>query len=247
MTNIQALAKQVKYDMFIFFREPFFALPILLLPAAFFGLYASMFVKQGADIQTFGTYIPMYILLISFLTVFFNIGTQYVTDKELGVIKRFMISPMKIYNIIASYIIRGVIISILGYIEMMFMAHFVFHIPLSNNMPMFFLIFIVIVGIMLLFSIALHGFFKNSRQVIPFTIIMFQYVLFASGMMFPVDQMAKPLRILVYMNPIYHMNHVLTNIWYAKVVDLGNVLALAVTVVICLGMLKIQKGFKTDK
>lgn len=31
----KVLTKQVKYDLIIFFREPFFALPILLLPGCF--------------------------------------------------------------------------------------------------------------------------------------------------------------------------------------------------------------------
>ena len=96
----KVLTKQVKYDLIIFFREPFFALPILLLPGVFFVLYAGMYARNGMDVDTFGGYIPMYMLLISFLTVFFNIGTQYVTDREIGIIKRLIMSPIKIYNVI---------------------------------------------------------------------------------------------------------------------------------------------------
>ena len=243
----KVLTKQVKYDLIIFFREPFFALPILLLPGVFFVLYAGMYARNGMDVDTFGGYIPMYMLLISFLTVFFNIGTQYVTDREIGIIKRLIMSPIKIYNVILTYLIRGLLISIMGFFEMIFLAAVVFSIPLSNNMIIYFLSFCIMVGVMMLISLAIHGFFKNSRQVTPFTIIIFQYVLFASGMLIPVSKMVLPLRILVYFNPVYHMNQILMRVWYGKWPDIVNIAALAVVIIICGMIFKIQKQFKTDK
>jgi ABC-type multidrug transport system permease subunit len=244
---VKVLSKQVKYDLIIFFREPFFALPILLLPGVFFILYAGMYAKNGMDVDTFGSYIPMYMLLISFLTVFFNIGTQYVTDREIGIIKRLAISPIKIYNVVLTYVIRGLLISIMGFFEMIILSAVVFRIPLSKNMLIYFLSFCVMVGIMMMLSLSLHGFFKNSRQVTPFTIIIFQYVLFASGMLMPVENMVLPLRILVYFNPVYHMNQVLMKVWYGQWFDIANVAALAVVIAICCVIFKIQKQFKTDK
>ncbi|MBP1756502.1 MAG: transporter permease [Firmicutes bacterium] len=222
-------------------------MPILLLPGVFFVLYAGMYARSGMSVETFGAYIPMYMLLISFLTVFFNIGTQYVTDRELGIIKRLVISPIKIYNVMLTYLIRGLLISILGFFEMIFLATIIFHIPLSNNMILYFISFCVMVGIMMMLSLAIHGFFKNSRQVTPFTIIIFQYVLFASGMLMPVEKMPLALRILVYFNPVYHMNRILMKVWYGKWFDLKNVAALAAVLAICCIIFKIQKQFKTDK
>ena len=79
---MKCIWKQFWYDLVIFFREPFFALPILLLPGVFFIVYAGSMAKDAASIEGFAQYLPMYMILISFLTVFFNIGTQYVTDTE---------------------------------------------------------------------------------------------------------------------------------------------------------------------
>ena len=243
----RVLTKQVKYDLIIFFREPFFALPILLLPGVFFVLYAGMYSRNGASVETFGGYIPMYMLLISFLTVFFNIGTQYVTDREIGIIKRLIISPIKIYNVMLTYIIRGLLISIMGFIEMIILAKVIYNIPLSSNMIFYFLSFCVMVGIMMMLSLAIHGFFRNSRQVTPFTIIIFQYVLFASGMLMPVSKMPLPLRILVYFHPVYHMNQILIKVWYGEWFSLVNVAALIVVIAACCVIFKVQKQFKTDK
>lgn len=245
--TVKSIWKQFWYDLVVFFREPFFALPILLLPGVFFVVYAGSMAKSMPDISSFAQYIPMYMILICFLTVFFNIGTQYVTDKENGIFKRLLLSPISLFNLILTYSLRGLLISILGYFEMIAIAVFVFHIPLGENMVMFFLSFVAIVMIMMLLSLSLHGFFKRSRQVMPFSIIGFQYVLFASGMVMPVENMPKVMQYLVYINPVYHMNQILIRVWYQVEQNISNILGLAAWVAVCLLLIRFQKGFVTDK
>ena len=245
--SAKCIWKQFWYDLVIFFREPFFALPILLLPGVFFVIYAGSMAKDAESIAGFAQYLPMYMILISFLTVFFNIGTQYVTDKQSGIFKRLLLSPISLFNVVLTYSLRGLLISILGFFEMIAIAIFVFKIPMSSHMVLFFFAFLVTVIIMMLLSLTLHGFFKNSRQVMPFTIIGFQYVLFASGMIMPVENMPVVLRYLVYANPVYHMNQILVRVWYGAPQKMMNIVALAIWVVICLVLIQFQKGFATDK
>lgn len=245
--SVKSIWKQFWYDLVIFFREPFFALPILLLPGVFFIIYAGSMAKDTANIESFARYLPMYMILISFLTVFFNIGTQYVTDKQSGIFKRLLLSPISLFNVVLTYTLRGLLISVLGFFEMVAIAVLVFKIPMSSHMVLFFLAFLVTVIIMMLLSLTLHGFFKNSRQVMPFTIIGFQYVLFASGLIMPVEKMPSVLRWLVYINPVYHMNQILVRVWYWTPQQAANLLALAVWVVVCLVLIQFQKGFATDK
>lgn len=245
--TLKSIWKQFWYDLVIFFREPFFALPILFLPGVFFIVYAGSMAKQYTDMSGFAQYLPMYMILISFLTVFFNIGTQYVTDKQIGIFKRLLLSPISIFNLVLTYSLRGILISILGYFEMILIAVFGFKIPLSEHMLAFFFSFVGMVVIMMLLSLTLHGFFKNSRQVMPFTIIGFQYVLFASGMIMPVANMPKVIQILVYINPVYHMNQVLIRVWYGAQQKFINLAALGIWVVVCLVLIRFQKGLVSDK
>ncbi len=245
--SLKSIWKQFWYDLVIFFREPFFALPILLLPGAFFIVYAGSYAKNQSDLSGFAKYIPMYMILICFLTVFFNIGTQYVTDKQSGIFKRILLSPISLFNLVLTYSLRGLFVSVLGYFEMLAIAVFVFHIPLGENMFLFFLSFAVMVMIMMLLSLTLHGFFKNSRQTMPFTIIGFQYALFASGMIIPVGNMSKFMQILAYINPIYHMNQVLIDVWFMQQPRLADLSALLGWVLACAVLLRLQKGFATDK
>ncbi|MBP3038196.1 ABC transporter permease [Bacillaceae bacterium Marseille-Q3522] len=240
----KSLIKLSKYDFIVFFREPFFALPILVLPGIFFFIFMKIFSVQLGGSENFGPYIPIYALLISFLVLFFNIGLQYVTEKERGIHKRLVLSSVSIYQIIFTYIIRGVLLSLLGFIEILAIGIFVFHTKVTDQMILFILTFMMIIGITLLFSLSTHNLFKNSRQVLPYTIIMFQYVLFGSGLMFPTDGMPSYLKFLVDINPFYHMKEVLLGVWNWTGVELVNVLYLGFIVILCLGLIFLKARSK---
>ena len=237
----KAIRKQFWIDLLVFFREPFFALPILFLPGLFFAVYAGAMAKTAANLDGFGQYIPIYMILVVFLTVFFNIGMQYVTDKQNGIFKRLLLSPVSISNLVLTYALKGMLISVLGFFEMVAIAALIFRIPLSEHMPAVFFSFVIIAAVMMLISLSVHGFFKNSRQQMPVAIIGFQYVLFASGMILPVEKMPTILQYLVYINPVYHMNMVLLRVWFGRPQKWINVAALAAWILLSLVFILIQK------
>ncbi|WP_210468061.1 ABC transporter permease [Sporosarcina sp. 6E9] len=240
----KSLLKLSKYDFIVFFREPFFALPILVLPGIFFFVFMKIFSGQIGGPENFGPYIPIYALLISFLVLFFNIGMQYVTEKERGIHKRLVVSSVSIYQIILTYVIRGVILSLLGFVEILAIGIFVFDTTVTDHMFLFIITFIIIIGITLLFSLSTHNLFKNSKQVLPYTIIMFQYVLFGSGLMFPTDGIPSYLKFLIDINPFYHMNEILLGVWNWTGIELVNVLYLIVVVLLCLGLIFFKSNSK---
>lgn len=240
----KSLIKLCKYDFIVFFREPFFALPILVLPGLFFFIFMKIFSAQLGGAENFGPYIPIYALLISFLVLFFNIGLQYVTEKERGIHKRLVLSSVSIYQIIFTYVIRGVLLSLLGFVEILLIGVAVFKTEITDHMVLFVFTFIIIIGITLLFSLSTHNLFKNSRQVLPYTIIMFQYVLFGSGLMFPTDSIPSYLKFLVDINPFYHMKEVLLGVWNWTGVDIINVVYLIFIVLLCFGLIYLKSRSK---
>jgi len=226
----------VKYDFIVFFREPFFALPILLLPGIFFFVFMSLFKMQATSMAGFDIYIPTYALLISFLVLFFNIGMQFVTEKENGVHKRLVLSSISKKHIVAAYLVRGMTLSFIGLIEICMIGIIAFGIGTTSNLLVFVLVYLVVITLLMLISISVHDLFKSTKQVLPFTIITFQYVLFGSGLMFPVATAPKFLKAVIYANPFYHMNQILIQIWKRNSADIkfSSVLYLAVIAAGCL-------------
>lgn len=236
----KSLYKMVKYDFLVFLREPFFALPIMVLPGIFFFVFMKIFSDQIGGAEGFGMYIPIYALLISFLILFFNIGLQYVTEKERGIHKRLIISSISPYQIILTYIIRGVILSLLGFTEILLIGIFVFNTKITDHLISFIITFLIIISITLLFSLSTHNLFKNSKQVLPYTIIMFQYVLFASGLMFPISSLPNYLKPIVYINPFYHMKEVLLDVWNWSQLNYINILYLLFISIVCIFLIRFK-------
>ena len=118
---------------------------------------------------------------------------------------------------------------------------------MSENMLRVFFVFLLLASIMMLLSISIHGFIKNAKSVMLFSILCFQYVFFSTGMIMPVEKMPAAVRFFVYLNPIYHMNQVLVSAWYQTRQSAEHVLALAAWVILCLLFVRLQKGFATDK
>ncbi len=226
----------VKYDFIVFFREPFFALPILFLPGIFFFVFMSLFKMQAGSMEGFDIYIPTYGLLISFLVLFFNIGLQFVTEKENGVHKRLVLSSINKKHIVNAYLIRGITLSFIGLLEICLIARLAFGMGLTNHFLVFLLSYLAVISLLLLISISIHDLFKSTKQVLPFTIITFQYVLFGSGLMFPVDSAPDFLKIIVYANPFYHMNQILINVWKGQTgaISLSSIIYLGVITIGCL-------------
>ncbi|WP_164931592.1 ABC transporter permease [Longirhabdus pacifica] len=232
---ITSLNRLIKYDFIVFFREPFFALPILVLPGLFYYIFMSIYGIEGTE--SVGQYIPTYGLLICFLILFFNIGVQYVTEKERGIHKRLTLSSITTFHIILTYIIRGVVLSLVGLTEILFIAVFVFKGQLTDHFILFFLSFLFVIAVTFLFSLSTHNFFKTSNQVYPYTIIMFQYVLFASGLMFPVESIPDAFQFIVYINPFYHMNILLIAVWNGLQVEWNHIVYFAIFILFCFGLL----------
>ncbi|MFD1739715.1 ABC transporter permease [Bacillus salitolerans] len=241
---IKSMARLIKYDFIVFFREPFFAFPILILPGVFFFVFMSIFESQIGSSEGFGEYIPIYALLISFLVLFFNIGLQYVTEKERGIHKRLTMSSITTYHIVGAYVFRGVILSMIGFFEILIIGSVVFDATITNNLPLFILTFLLVIGVTLLFSLSTHNLFKNSKQVLPFTIIMFQYVLFCSGLMFSVEAIPEYLKFLVYINPFYHMNELLQSVWKAISIEMMSIYYLIFIVFLCLCLIMLKNRRK---
>jgi len=238
--NSKIFKKLLKYDFLVFFREPFFALPILVLPGILFYIFMTIF---GVD-ENIAEFIPAYSLLISVLVLFFNIGLQFVNEKERGVHKRLLLSPITKVHLIAAYLVRGVAVSLLGLIEIFLIANLAFGMSLTNSLPLFLVVYLLIIGILLLISLSLHDFFNNTKQTVLFTVIIFQYALFSLGFMIPIDQAPTVVRWLIHANPIYHMNHILTNIWLSSLENVTaiNVVYLIGVIVVCSAIVKFHSS-----
>jgi ABC-type multidrug transport system permease subunit len=170
------------------------------------------------------------------MILFSNIGIQFVIEKQHGIHKRLILSAIHKKQLVGVYLTKGLILSFVCLAEILLIARFVFNMTITNNLPLFLLVYVILLALLLLISISLHDLFKSQKQVVPFTIGTFQYVLLCSGLMFPITDAPNFLVPLIYTNPFYQMNEIFVSVWAGKVneISLLGLSYLAVVTVACL-------------
>ncbi|QAS52237.1 ABC transporter permease [Halobacillus litoralis] len=210
------LATQLRYDLLMFSRELFYLIFTILVPPATY-----IFMGQLIGDNTYGnglsyaeTYTPSFILLITFSVIFFAFGFDKVMNRTTGVEKRISISPVPERTLLASSILKSVIITSFGFILIHIIGIFVYSMPVK---PLVYLtsygFFIILNAVLLVISSAIYSLFKEMKSALVFSILIFQVVMFTGDFSLPVSQMPSFVQVIANMNPIYHMNHLFIDVW----------------------------------
>jgi ABC-type polysaccharide/polyol phosphate export permease len=222
----------IKYDFIVFFREPFYALGGMFLPSVVFAFLTMMGIMPASRAM------PFYSMLIAFMVFFFNIGLQYLMDKESGVHKRLILSSINKNHIVYASFIRGGLLSILGLAQIFLISVIGSGMHVPAHFPLFLLAYVVFITILFLLSISIYDLLKSTKQALPFTIFMMQYVFVCSGALFPIEMSPEYLKPVIYLNPFYHMHQMLLSIWQWELGNISffNVSYIVVLTVVCLGI-----------
>jgi len=230
----------VKYDFILFFREPIYAALILIMPVLSLFFVMSMLKSQNGSLAGLDQLIPVFGLLIAFMTVFFNMGINFVIEKENGVHKRLVLSAITKKHIVGAHVVKGVIISFIGLVEMMLVGVFGFGLTLTEHLFVFLVSYILILGLIVLLSVTIYDFFKTMNQALAFSMTMMMYVVMCSGTFFPLKNFPDMLKNVVYSNPFYHMNEIVIKTWSGQFDNIslwsvGYLVALTIVALLIVG------------
>lgn len=209
------MLKQLKYELVMFFREGIYVFFCLLLPAASFYVFGSMFKTQTYEgLSYFGHYIPGFISIIMFTSCIFSVGFYNVMVRENGVLKRLLATPMNLKMIYTATLIRGFTIAIVGVLEIFLIAGLVFNEKLTNSWIGFCTAYVIVALSALTIGFTIGFIFKKSKTALMAMMVAIYPVMFLSDATIPLSQMPSSFqKVAPYINPVYHMNIILRNSW----------------------------------
>lgn len=240
---------QLKYELIMFFREPMYVFFSLLLPVASFGMFGAMYGTQDyGGLDYFSAYIPGFIVIIMFTSCIFSVGFQNVMNRELGVYRRLMATPINLNMVFFASLVRGSVISILGLIEILALAKFGFGKRLTSYWGQFLLCFCFVTLVSLTIGFAIGIFFKKTKTAMMALMALMYPVMFMSDATIPLSVMPEIIQKLApIINPLYHMNVVLRFAWtgklfeYSKDLVIGVIYMAVVTIVLFFIALKVYR------
>lgn len=211
----KSMLAYLKIEKILFFREPLQVIFSFFFPPIMFTIFASVFFGKIADSeQYFNKYIPGYFTTIIYIVAMFMVGHKMIVDKEKGIYKRLKVTPFNVKDVYVAMVIRTFLLCIIGSIEILTIAKFVFSAKLTSSWSQFLLAFLI--GNV---SAVAMGFFifsicKTSKQAISLIIISFYPFMMLGDNAFPLSLMPDYIqKIAPIMNPIYHLNMILRASW----------------------------------
>ncbi|SFL62322.1 ABC-2 type transport system permease protein [Gracilibacillus orientalis] len=207
------MTEQLKVEFKVYLRQPLYLVFTILMPAIFFLFFGMMYAgEQYNGIDFFSQYIPGFLVLILFASSVFNIGNQVVTDKEKGVYKRLSVAPISFNRIMFAVISKGFIVALIGYIEILIIAKFVFDVTFSSIF-VFSISYVacIIYALIIGFGLGMGIKTLNNYTVIMMTSFFPMFMLSDAGL--PLSLFPEFVQNLAYLNPLYHMNIALRVAW----------------------------------
>lgn len=211
--------KQLKYELFLFLRQPIYVLLIIIFPPIMLIIFGAMYGSTSYDgVSFFQKYLPAYIFSMSLSIIMFSVGLEGVEKKEQGIMKMLKTKPYSYTNYIFTQIIKSVIIATFGFFELLLIAIFLYNVDVSNvNLFYNYCVFIIILIINSYIFINLFSAFKSFKVALLTSLIIYQVIMFLSDFTIPVSQLPNAAKQIAYMNPFYHLNHIFISSWNSEI------------------------------
>ncbi len=210
---MRMLAEQLKIEIKVYLRQPMYLLFSLLMPVFSFVFFGMMYGNADfGGMSFFANYIPGFSVIILFASSVYNIGNQVVGDKEKGIYKRLSVTPISIGRIMAVVVFKAFLLALLGFVLIMLIAAFKFHVDFPD--PVFYTIAYVITIIYsrcLGFGAGMLTNKLNTYSAVMMALFMPMFIL--SDTTIPLSYMPEIFQKASKFNPLYHMTNVLRVAW----------------------------------
>lgn len=232
---------QLKYEFKMFFREPLYVFFSLLLPAISYAMFGAMYGNQTyGNLDYFSAYVPGFIVIIMFTACIFSVGFQNVMNRELGVYKRLMATPVSLNMVLMTTLVRGSIVAVVGLLEILLITKFGFDKSLTEYWMQFLLGYILVTFISLVIGFFIGIIFKKTKTALMALMAAMYPVMFLSDATIPLSAMPKIMQdIAPIINPLYHMNILLRACWNGTLFEMEKDVVIAGIYLVCVAVILI--------
>ena len=181
MKNFVALTRmRVK----LAFRNKMFFFFVIVMPFAFFFLYAGVFAKSIP--QRVGFFLGP-VLALNVMGSFWGLSAALVMFREQGILRRFHVAPVTASDMLASSVVANYIITLPTVICELLFARFIFHVPSLGNI--FSLFLLVSIGIISFGSLGLvvASVTNTMQETQVLNQLLWMPLIFLSGATFPLS------------------------------------------------------------
>jgi len=173
------------------FRNKMFFFFVIIMPFAFFFLYAAVFAKSVP--KTVGFYLGP-VLALNVMGSFWGLSATLVMFREQGILRRFHVAPITSSDLLASSIVANYVLTLPTVLLELLFARVIFHVPSLGN-P-FSLLLLISVGIVSFGSLGLvvASVTNTMQETQVLNQLLWLPLIFLSGATFPLAYLPRPVQ-----------------------------------------------------
>ncbi len=216
-------------DLKLFLRDPMALGFTFVLPAVLFIIFGNIFGNESyGGVEYFDLYISAMIAIMILNIGLFTIGLQLVIDREKGVLRRLKGTPLRPWVMFLSILMKAIIAAIVGAIEIMVIAYFLFKVPMTEHIMSYFLMLVIVTVGFCSFCLIITSVSKTAGAGLGIAFVLMYIMLFLSGVTIPLEIYPETVQTIAQFVPLYYVHDVLQLVWRGafSFSDITSVLAL---------------------
>ncbi len=236
---MRSLARLTLTDIVLYLREPISTFFTVAFPAMLVIIFGSIFGNQPSEM--FGGYgsmdisMPGYTAMILATVGLMSIPIVTAGYRELGVLRRFKVTPLHPLTYLAADLISYLLAFLLGMVVMVLLGWLIYHVRFEGN-P-----FAVALGLLYSFlAVAAFGYLiasvaPNARAAQVIGMILLYPMVFLSGAGMPLEVLPEGMQTLSKFLPLTYVVRLLRGLWFgASLNELWlPILVLGVMILVC--------------
>jgi ABC-2 type transport system permease protein len=185
---LKNLATLTRMRIQLAFRNKMFFFFVIVMPFAFFFLYAAVFAKSVPRIVSF--YLGP-VLAFNVMGSFWGLSATLVLFREQGILRRFHVAPVTASDLLASSIVANYVLTLPTIALELLFARFIFHVPsLGNPISLFILISIGILSFGSL-GLVIASVTNTMQETQVLNQLLWLPLIFLSGATFPLAYLPR--------------------------------------------------------
>ncbi|MFJ6266049.1 ABC transporter permease [Lysinibacillus xylanilyticus] len=211
---VNSFLKQLNIEFKIYIRQPLYLLFSIVMPVANLIIFGSMYSQQKYSGQDFfSMFIPGFCVLILYATAVFNVGNQIVSDREKGIYKRILVTPITLARFVSAILIKALITAIASFSLILLTTNLLFNINFSFETIPFILGYFVMTIYALLVGIGISLLISKMTTYTSVMMGLFFPLFILSDAAIPIQLLPEWLQGISIVNPLYHANVILRSTW----------------------------------
>ncbi|MBD3922622.1 ABC transporter permease [Paenibacillus sp. PR3] len=246
---MQSMYMHTKMELRLLSRDIIGLFFVFIMPALCFYFFGKLFETQHAeDMQYFNQYIPGMIGIVLFTAGFFIVGLQAVIDREKGVYKRLIGTPVRSVLILQAMVIKGMLAVVVGSLEIILIGRLGLNAPIELNVAQFVLSMLLAASAFISVGFIVARFFHRFHSAMAIGFVTLYPMLFLSGATIPIDSLPSSLKTVSLFIPLRYAVHLLQNGWAGKLFTSSSTWdAVVLGAILVLGIILGRNFYKWDR